>query len=308
MPFKLTVLGCSSAIPNINHNPTAQLLNLNERFFLIDCGEGTQIQLRKYKINFQRINHIFISHLHGDHYFGLIGLISSMHLLGRKKELHIYAHEKLKKIIEYQLSASNTELNYPLFFHPISELRESILFEDDMISVENVILDHTLPCSGFIFKEKKSARKIKPKVIEQMNIPHDKLNSIKNGADWINLKGEVVKNKDMTYPNSPPNTYAFCTDTRYTESIIPKIKGIDLLYHEATFKNDMLERAFETGHSTTQQASYIANKACVKHLMIGHFSQRYKKLDELLLETQKVFKNTILAEAGMTIDFSNLTA
>ena len=160
MSFKLTILGCNSAVPTVERHPTAQLLNANERFFLIDCGEGTQVRLKEYKINFQRINHIFISHLHGDHYFGLIGLISSMHLLGRNKDLHIYAHQELKAIIDSQLLASNTELNYPLFFHPISDTNEQVLYEDDKICISNVILNHTIKCSGFIFKEKKSKRKI----------------------------------------------------------------------------------------------------------------------------------------------------
>jgi len=185
MSFKLTILGCNSAVPTVERHPTAQLLNANERFFLIDCGEGTQVRLKEYQLNFQRINHIFISHLHGDHYFGLIGLICSMHLLGRNKDLHIYAHQELKAIIDLQLSASNTELNYPLFFHPISEANEQVLYEDEKISISNVILNHTIKCSGFIFKEKKSKRKIIKEKIEQYNIPFDKLNGIKEGARFI---------------------------------------------------------------------------------------------------------------------------
>ena len=195
MPFKLTILGSGSAIPTETNKPTAQLLNVNERFFLIDCGEGTQVQLREYKINLQRINHIFISHLHGDHYFGLIGLISSMHLLGRKKELHIYAHQQLKNIIDLQLEASNTELNYPLFFHPIPEQTESVLLDDEGVSVENLLLDHSLTCSGFIFKEKKSNRKIDKQAIEKLKIPFNKLNGIKDGADWLNTNGHIIKIK-----------------------------------------------------------------------------------------------------------------
>ncbi|MFQ3333278.1 MAG: ribonuclease Z [Flavobacteriales bacterium] len=308
MSFKLTILGCNSAVPSVERHPTAQLLNANERFFLIDCGEGTQVRLRKYQLSFQRINHIFISHLHGDHYFGLIGLISSMHLLGRNKDLHIYAHQELKAIIDLQLEASNTELNYPLFFHPISETNEHVLYEDEKISISNVILNHTIKCSGFIFKEKKSKRKIINERIEQYNIPFDKYNGIKEGADWIADNGDVIKNKEITTKNSPAHSYAFCTDTLYDEALVEKIKGVDLLYHEATFKKELSERAKETGHSTTFDAATIARKAVVKHLMIGHFSQRYRNLDELLVEAKEFFENTHLAESGLVLDFNKLSS
>ena len=305
MSFKLTILGCNSAVPSVERHPTAQLLNANERFFLIDCGEGTQVRLREYQLNFQRINHIFISHLHGDHYFGLIGLICSMHLLGRNKDLHIYAHQQLKAIINLQLLASNTELNYPLFFHPISEDNDQVLYEDEKISISNVILDHTIKCSGFIFKEKKNKRKIIKDKIEQFNIPFDKYNGIKEGADWIADSGEVIKNKEITVENTPVHSYAFCTDTIYNEGLIEKIKGIDLLYHEATFKKDLADRAKETGHSTTYEAATIAKKSAVKNLLIGHFSKRYKNLDELLIESKVEFKNTYLAKSGLVLDFDN---
>lgn len=306
MSFKLTILGCNSAVPSVDRHPTAQLLNADERFFLIDCGEGTQVQLRKYQLSFQRINHIFISHLHGDHYFGLIGLISSMHLLGRNKDLHIYAHEELKRIIDLQLAASNTELNYPLFFHPIPKDSEQVLFEDEKILVRNILLKHSIECSGFVFEEKKSKRKIIKDKIEKYNIPYDKYNSIKDGADWIDKSGEIVLNKDITSKNTLPFSYAFCTDTMYNEELIDKIKGVDLLYHEATFKKDLVERAEVTGHSTTFDAATIAKKSGVKSLLIGHFSQRYRNLDELLVEAKEIFNNTSLAESGLVIDFKKI--
>ncbi len=306
MPFKLTVLGCNSAVPSIERHPTAQLLNANERFFLIDCGEGTQVRLREYQLNFQRINHIFISHLHGDHYFGLIGLIISMHLLGRNKDLHIYAHQQLKTIIDLQLLASSTELNYPLFFHPISETNEQVLYEDDKISVSNILLDHTVNCSGFIFKEKRSKRKIIEERIKKYNIPFDKYNGIKDGADWIAASGDIIKNHDITVENKTAHSYAFCTDTTYNEALIKKIEGIVLLYHEATFKKDLADRAKVTGHSTTYEAAIIAKKSGVKNLLIGHFSKRYKNLDELLVETKEIFCNTYLAESGLELDFNKL--
>ena len=303
MSFKLTVLGCSSAIPTIERNPTAQLLNVNERFFLIDCGEGTQVQLRKYQLSFQRINHIFISHLHGDHYFGLIGLISSMHLLGRNKELHIYAHKELKEIVDLQLQASNTELNFPLFFHALSENKDIVVFEDNNVKISNLILDHSIKCSGFLFEEKKSVRKIIKSQIDKYNVPFDKMNSLKDGADWIDSNGDVISNSVLTEFNSSPYKYAFCSDTRYNPSLIDRVKEVDLLYHETTFMSDLEDRAAQTGHSTTYQAAKIANEAKVKNLLIGHYSQRYKNLNELLDETKEIFSNTYLSYSGLTLDF-----
>tara|TARA_B100000900_G_scaffold227228_2_gene192924 strand:- start:739 stop:1659 length:921 start_codon:yes stop_codon:yes gene_type:complete len=306
MSFKLNILGCSSAIPTVNRNPTAQLLNVNERFFLIDCGESTQIQLRKFQLNFQRINHIFISHLHGDHYFGLIGLISSMHLLGRKKELHIYAHEELEEIVNLQLKASRTELNYPLFFHPLPENESLIILEDENIRVSNIILDHSIKCCGFLFEEKKSPRKILANAVGKYNIPNTKINGLKNGADWINDNGEVIPNNLLTKPNNSPYKYAYCSDTRFNNKIIKQIKEVDLLYHEATFMHDLIERAEQTGHSTTLQAAKIAKQANVKKLLIGHFSQRYKDLNDLLIQTKKGFSNVMLSYAGLMIDFQDI--
>ncbi|MGY8987006.1 MAG: ribonuclease Z [Flavobacteriales bacterium] len=306
MSFKLTILGCNSALPTVDKNPTSQLLSANERFFLIDCAEGTQVQLRRYKIKFQRINHIFISHLHGDHYFGLIGLISSMHLLGREKELHLYAHPPLKEIIDSQLAASNTELCYPLFFHPLPYENERILFEDNKIEVSNILLDHGIPCSGFLFKEKLSLRKINSEKINEYNVPIDQFKSLKNGEDFITIEGEKISNEILTTENRLPISYAFCSDTKYNDRIVEKIKNVSLLYHETTFMEDRKERAIETFHSTTIDAATIAVKSEVGALLIGHFSQRYKELDELLSETKSVFDNTKLAQQGMQIDFSDL--
>ena len=306
MSFILTILGCSSAIPTVDRNPTAQLLNVNERFFLIDCGEGTQVPLRKLKLSFQRINHIFISHLHGDHYFGLIGLISSMHLLGRNKELHIFAHKELKEIVDLQLKASNTELNFPLFFHALPEKDGVVILEDDNIRVSNLILDHSIKCSGFLFEEKKSTRKIIKSEIEKHKVPYDKINSLKNGADWINSNGEVIQNDILTSKNSLPHRYAFCSDTRFKRSLVQKIYRIDLLYHEATFMQDLSKRALETGHSTTVDAATIAKEAKVKSLIIGHYSQRYKNLDELLSETRRIFPKSHLAFNGLVVDLEAL--
>ena len=306
MSLKLTILGCDSAIPTVDKHQTAQLLNINERFFLIDCGENTQVQLRRYELSFQRIHHIFISHLHGDHYFGLIGLITSMHLLGRKKELHVYAHSRLKEIINIQLSASNIDLNYPLFFHILPEDSEVVLYKDDSVEISNILLNHTIDCSGFIFKELKYKRKLIKEKIEEYNIPFDRYIDLKNGLDYVSKNGNIISNDLLTIHDSLPRSYAYCSDTRFFSDIISKIRGVDLLYHEATFCHDLKERAFDTGHSTTKDAATIAKEANVKRLMLGHYSKRYSDLNDLLLESRDIFANTFLSKSGDTIDFNDI--
>ena len=304
MSYKLTILGCDSAIPTVNKQQTAQLLSLNERFFLIDCGENTQVQLRKYKLSFQRINHIFISHLHGDHYYGLIGLITSMHLLGRKKELHIYAHIELKEIINVQLSASNTVLNYPLFFHEIPKNEEVILLRDENLQISNILLDHTIHCSGFLFKEIKHKRKIIKDKLEKLQIPFEKIADLRKGKDIKLENGRLITNSEVTVEGLKPKVYAYCTDTRFCPDIVSKIKNADVLYHEATFLKEHSEIANRTGHSTTIEAAKIAKKAKVKRLIIGHYSKRYSDRDELLFECKSIFKNSFLANEGDFIDFN----
>ncbi|MDG2059757.1 MAG: ribonuclease Z [Flavobacteriales bacterium] len=306
MSYKLTILGCSSAIPTVDKNPTAQLLNANERFFLIDCAEGTQVQLRKYKIKFQKISRIFISHLHGDHYFGLIGLLSSMHLLGRDKELHIYAHPELKKIIDIQLDTASTELCYPLFFHTITPDIDEVLFEDKKIKISTFPLNHGIDCNGFLFEEKLAPRKLLSEKVQEYNIPIDKLKEIKQGSDFTTTDGIRIDNIEITKENRIPDSYAFCSDTKYHEEIVDKIKNVTLLYHETTFMQDRSERANETNHSTTIDAANIANLSSVKNLLIGHFSQRYQDKGLLLNEVRSIFDKSIVASEGLTIDFSDL--
>lgn len=298
LPFELTILGCSSATPTSKRNPTAQVLNVCDRLFLIDCGEATQIQLRRYKIKFQKINHIFISHLHGDHYFGLIGLLSSMHLLGRTKELHLYAPAELKEIIDLQHKYSYTQLNYEIIFHPLQFEKSELLFEDEKVSVETIILNHRINCCGFLFKEKPHPRNIIPEKIKEYKIPTVEIPKIKNGSDYNTEEGKKIKNAELTIEGFPQRSYAYCSDTCYYEPIIEKIRGVDLLYHEATFMQDMAARAKETFHTTTIQAGTIAQKAAVKKLIIGHFSARYKDAEPLLIETKTVFENTVLAAEG----------
>ena len=305
MSFKLTILGCDSAIPTVDKQQTAQLLNVNERFFLIDCGENTQVQLRKYQLSFQRISHVLISHLHGDHYYGLIGLITSMHLLGRNKGLHIYAHEPLKEIINVQLSASNTHLNYPLFFHVLPKDEEKILFKDDNVEISNFLLDHTIDCSGFLFKEISSKRKIIKEKINEHNIPNNKIDEIKNGADYVNENNQIINNNELTSTISKIHSYAYCSDTRFSSRIVPIISNVDVLYHETTFSKELVERAIETGHSTTKDAAKIAKQANVKKLLIGHYSKRYKDLNVLLKESRQYFSNSFLTKEGDVFDFNS---
>jgi ribonuclease Z len=296
--FELTILGCGSATPTSNRNPTAQLLNVAERFFLIDCGEATQIQLRRFKLKFQRINHVFISHLHGDHYLGLVGLISSMHLLGRTFDLNIYCPPELKEIIDVQLKHSQTYLRYTIIYHFHTYQNNVLLFEDDKVEVRTIVLNHRIPCCGFVFKEKPLLTHILKDKIEQFKIPMEHIVEIKSGADFITDSGEVIPNNKLVTNKLKPRSYAYCSDTCYDERIVEHIQGVDLLYHEATFMHDMLPRAKETFHSTTLQAATIAQKAEVKTLMIGHYSARYKDLQPLLEEAKTVFDNTILAVEG----------
>lgn len=299
--FELTILGCSSATPTSSRNPTAQLLNVAERFFLIDCGEATQIQLRKYKIKFQKINHIFISHLHGDHFFGLMGLLSSMHLLGRTNELHLYCPAELQEIIEIQFKHSQTYLKYKIEYHPHRYIANDLLFEDNKVEVRSILLNHRIPCCGFLFKEKPILANISKETIKEYEIPVEQILPIKNGADFINHDGKLIPNHKLVSNRLKPRSYAYCSDTCYDERIIEVIKGASLLYHEATFMNDMQGRAKETFHSTTIQAATIAQKAEVQQLMIGHYSARYKDLQPLLDEAQGVFKNTLLAVEGQSM-------
>ena len=302
MVFKIIILGSNSAIPTIKRFPTAQLLNHNERFFLIDCAEGTQLQLRRYRIRMQRINHILISHLHGDHFFGLIGLISSMHLLGRTKELHVYGPSPLKEILDIQLLASQTELNFPMTFHELHPEQSEQIYEDDLLIITTIPLNHRVPTCGFLFQEKQRKRRLKKRITKILDIPVDEFIKIKEGADFIDASGKVYKNDEITEEAAKSRAYAYCSDTSYYEPIIPFIQNVDLLYHEATFMNDKAEVAAEKFHSTTVEAATIAKKANVKKLIIGHYSNRYDKLDDLLSETREVFPNTEIAIDGKAFE------
>ncbi|MBK9525745.1 MAG: ribonuclease Z [Bacteroidetes bacterium] len=298
MIFEVGILGSSSATPIYQRHPTAQVINFHERFFLIDCGEGTLIQMNRYKIKFHRINHIFISHLHGDHYLGLLGLISTMHLQGRVSTLHIHGPQDLKEIIDIQLKYSETTLRYPVEFHSIDPKNPTVLYDDEDVTISSIILSHRIPCTGFLFTEKPRQRKLKKDKLAQFNIPVTFYNELKAGKDYIDEEGKTVPNSALTIDPRKPRSYAFCSDTIFDERLISIVKGVDLLYHEATFLSDKADRAKETFHSTAAQAATIAKEAGVRRLIIGHFSARYKNLYPLLEEAKSVFPETTLAIEG----------
>lgn len=300
MPFELTILGSSSALPTSERYPTAQVLNLLGRFFLIDCGEGTQIQLRRKKIGFSKIKHIFISHLHGDHYFGLIGLISTMNLLGIKSEVHIYSPSELKNLIQAQLDFIKGEMKVRLIFHPLNFKKPQKIYSDKRVEISSFPVKHSISTCGFLFKEIQKQPNIKKEAIEEFNIPIAQIKEIKNGAHYTTENGDIILNEKLTTPPPLPRSYAFCTDTAYHEPIVEVIKEVDLLYHEATFPEEMKDFANKTLHSTAMDAARIAKLANARKLIIGHFSARYN--DDSLFETEarKLFKNTVAAKEGKT--------
>ena len=298
MKFSLTILGSNSAIPTTSRNPSSHLVNHNENLFLIDCAEGTQLQLRKNKIRMQKIRNIFISHLHGDHYYGLIGLISTFHLLGRKERLTIFAPKQLKSIIELQLAASKTVLNYELYFVETISDQKRLIFENHNLQIFSFPLDHSLPTTGFLFVEKLGKRKINKERIRGMNIPADFFKYLIAGEDFVDEDGKVYPNVYLTLPPELPRSYAYCSDTRFSVQVSDYVKEVDLLYHEATFMADLSDVAFDRGHSTAQQAAEIALTANVGRLLIGHFSSRYKAISALEKEAREVFVNTVAVNDG----------
>ena len=293
----VTILGSNSAIPAFGRHPTAQVVQNAEQSFLIDCGEGTQMQMTRYKIRSSKINHIFISHLHGDHYFGLIGLLTSMGLAGRKHELNLYAPMTLKSIIDLQLQVASAHLPYALNFHPLET--ECIILDDKKILVECFKVKHRIECWGFLFKEKKNPRKINIEEAKKYNIPATAYDILHMGEDFISADNTIIKNELLTSAVTPPKTYAYCADTVYDEGLIEKIRDVDLLYHEATYLHALQIKAASRFHSTSIEAATIAKKAGVKKLLIGHFSSMYETLDEFKTEGCSIFENTELAEEGI---------
>jgi ribonuclease Z len=293
----VTILGNNSAVPAFDRHPTSQVVTIDGTNLLVDCGEGTQIQMINYKIRRSKISHVFISHLHGDHYFGLVGLINSFSLLSHQQELHVFGPSPLQQIIELQLSVADTKLSYPLYFHTINE--EALLVDEEKFSVKCFRTNHRIECYGFVFTEKKQLRKIDSDKAKEFGIPFSFYVNLKNGEDYIQKDGRIIKNESVTNEAPKGKTYAFCADTKYDEMIIPHIQDADMIYHETTYLDNLRERAESRFHSTSRQAALIAKKAGVKKLLIGHFSSKYDTLEEFEIEAREVFLETELALEGV---------
>lgn len=300
--FAVTILGSSSALPTLNRFPTSQVVSLNEKLFLIDCGEGTQIQLRKFGIKAGKINHIFISHLHGDHIFGLPGLISTMALGGKKGELHIHSHSELKIMMDPLLIFMRDIEDFKVIYHPLNFRTHAVIYEDSKLVIESFPLKHRIPCCGFLFREKEHELHLRSDQIEYLKIPISARVAIKGGADYQAPDGSIIPNRDLTFPPDPVRSYAFCTDTLPRIQVVPAIRRVDLLYHEATFCDDLRELALKTYHSTAKQAAEFALAAEAKKLIIGHFSSRYKHEKPLVEEARSVFPNTFAANDGVRFE------
>ena len=302
--MKLTILGCYSATPRALTNTTSQVLEISNHMFLIDCGEGTQIQLRKHKIKFNRIKHIFISHLHGDHFFGLVGLISTFRLLTRETDLHIYGPLGIKEIVTLQMKLADSWTNYNLIFHELTSNESELIFEDEGIEVYTIPLDHRIYTNGFLFKEKEGERRLDIDAVEDANINVAYYRKLKQGFDILNEDGELVYNESVTIPGSKPKSYAFCSDTTYKEDIVSIINKVDVLYHESTFLEKHANLAPKTKHSTAKEAATIAKKANAGVLLLGHYSTRYDGLNAFKEEAQEIFENVELSEDGKVFEFN----
>ncbi|MCF0193220.1 MAG: ribonuclease Z [Prevotella sp.] len=299
--MKVNILGCGSALPTMHHNNAAQVVEVEGRLYLIDCGEGTQVWLRRSKLSFLRISAIFISHIHGDHVFGLIGLISSFNLLDRKAPLHIYAPIELKELLFTQIRMFCRDMGYEVIFHAIDTTKKQLIFEDEKVTVQSLPLNHRLPCSGFIFSEKQKLPHINRQMVDFYKVPNYKLNAIKSGEDFITEEGEIIPSSRLTIPAEKPRSYAYCSDTRYMPDLFKNLNGVDILYHEATYANDRADSAAKYHHSTAEEAAKVAQAAGVEKLYIGHYSQRYNNETCLLEEAKRVFSETYLTKECMEI-------
>ncbi|MDC8004075.1 ribonuclease Z [Aureisphaera galaxeae] len=301
--MKLTILGCHSATPRWDANATAQVLEMRGHLFLIDCGEGTQVQLRRFKVKFARIKHIFISHLHGDHFFGLVGLISTFRLLGREAELHVYGPKGIKEAVTLQLKLGKSWTNFPLLFHELESDAPELIFEDEKLSVTTIPLKHRVYANGFLFQEKPAERGLNVEKAKELKVEMSYFRKIKQGADGITEDGTIIPNAEITYDPPPTKAYAYCSDTSYFPSIAPQIKGVTALYHESTFLDKEQHLAEKTEHSTAKEAATIAKSAEVGTLILGHYSGRYGELEPFRTEAQEIFESVELAEDGKVFEF-----
>ena len=301
-PFRVHILGCGSALPTLRHFPSSQVVEVREKLFMVDCGEGAQMQLRRCHVRFTKIGHVFISHMHGDHCFGLIGMISTFGLLGRTATLHIHANELLGDMIKRQMDLFCHDLGYEVEFHPIDATRREVIYEDRSLTVETIPLVHRLPTCGFLFREKPLLPHIRREKIDFYGIPISQIQNIKNGADWIMEDGTVIPNSQLVTPADEPRSYAYCNDTRYMPELHLQLKGVTTLYHESTYGEDNLQMAQKYNHSTARQAAVVARDAEVSQLILGHYSSRYEDENVLLEEAREVFENVRLANEMDVID------
>ena len=301
--FDVHILGCGSALPTMRHQMTPQVVNLREKLFMVDCAEGTQLQMRRHNLSFSRLGHIFISHLHGDHCLGLTGLISTFSLLGRVAPLHIYSPgDDLERLMRPQLEFFCRGLSFDVIFHAFSPQRSEIIYDDRTVAVRTLPLRHRMPCCGFLFSEKATLPHIRREMIDFLKIPYYAINAIKGGEGWTDSNGRQWAHEELVFPADPPRSYAYCSDTMPAEENIPWLKDANLLFHEATFTEDAAARARETGHSTARQAAEMALKSHAKKLIIGHFSSRYPDETPLLNEASVVFPHVVLAKEGLKIE------
>ncbi len=299
--FEVTVLGCGCALPTVKHFAPSQVVNIREKLYMVDCGEGTQIQFRRNRMKFARLNHIFITHLHGDHFFGLIGLISTMALLGRTATLHVYGPKDIEPMLRPQIDYFCNGMDYKVEIHIVDTKTSTIIFEDRSVTVQSIPLKHRVVCCGYLFKEKESLRHIRPDAIAAFDIPRSQINNIKAGLDYTCPDGEIIKNELLTTPPTPARSYAYCSDTTFLPDNATLLKGVDLLYHEATFAEEDKNMCKHTFHSTAHEAGEMARLSEAKRLMIGHFSSRYDDENILLKEAQSVFPETLLARENLQI-------
>lgn len=301
-PFKIHILGCGSALPTTRHYASSQVVELRGKQFLVDCGEGTQMQLRRSRIRFTKIGAVFISHLHGDHCFGLMGIISSFGLLGRTAPLHVYAPEELGPMLEAQLRLFCQHLDYEVTFHAVDTTCQQVIYEDRSLTVETLPLEHRMPCCGYLFREKQPLPHIRRDMIDFYQVPVSQINNIKAGADWITPDGELVENSRLVTPADTPRSYAYCSDTRYIPTLHERLQGVNTLFHESTYGEDNLLRAEKYYHSTARQAALVARDAGVSKLLLGHYSSRYEDENVLLQEAREVFPNTFLTDEQLVFD------
>lgn len=294
-PFRVHILGCGSALPTLRHYPSAQIVEVREKLFMVDCGEGVQMQLRRCHVRFTKVSHVFISHLHGDHCFGLIGMISTFGLVGRTATLHIHANELLNDMLQRQMALFCHDLGYDVVFHPLDATRRDVIYEDRSLTVETIPLTHRLPTCGFLFREKPLLPHIRRDMIDFYQIPTSQIQNIKNGADWTLEDGTVVPNARLVTPADAPRSYAYCSDTRYMPELHKQLKGVTTLYHESTYGEDNLQMAQKYNHSTARQAAMVARDAGVGQLVLGHYSSRYEDETVLLNEAREVFENVRLS-------------